>query len=139
MTVDQLQLFTEREHRSLGAPPAPNAHGVYLEPDETLTLPSGRPGGRGQHAMPLAEIDLLHVPAFGWIYSTSYHLGDTGRMSPLMLTRMARGDSRDDALARAVDELQTSMASVVKCGHSDSERTRKLARSVKAWAQGLLA
>lgn len=138
MTADQLQLFTEREHRSLGAPPAPNAHGVYLEPDETLTLPSGRTGGRGQYAMPLAEIELLHVPAFGWIYSTAYHLGDCGQSGPLSLARAARGDSRHDALQRAVDELARRMDGYLR-QHSDSATRKRQARAVREWAMGLLA
>lgn len=132
MTLDQLDLFTEREHRALGAPPAPNRHGVF-EPDETLTLP----GGRG-FAMPLAEVELLHVPAFGWIYSTSYHLGDCGASSPLMLVRAARGDSRQDALVRAVDELCGRMDGYLQCSNDSATRKRQ-ARMVKAWAQGLLA
>ncbi|GEM_PF-2893153 len=132
MTLDQLDLFTEREHRALGAPPAPNRHGVF-EPDETLTLASP-----GRFAMPMAEIELLHVPAFGWIFATSYHLGDCGSSSPLVLDRADRGDSRQDALVRAVDQLCGRMDGYLQCSNDSATRKRQ-ARMVKTWAQGLLA
>lgn len=132
MSTQQLDLFTQREHRSLGAPATPNAHGVF-QPDETFTLPDGR------RCMPLAEIDLVHVDAFGWIYSTSYNLGETGSSSPLMLNRMARGDSRDDALRKAVERLVISMDERLQGWHYDGAGTKKKARLVRQWAQGLLA
>lgn len=132
MTLDQLDLFTEREHRALGAPPVPNRHGVF-EPDETLTLASP-----GRYGMATAEIDLVHVPAFGWIFATSYHLGDCGASSPLMLDRADRGDSRRDALVRAVDQLCGRMDGYLQCSN-DSATRKATARKVKAWARGLLA
>lgn len=132
MTLDQLDLFTEREHRALGAPPVPNRHGVF-EPDETLTLASP-----GRYGMATAEIDLVHVPAFGWIFSTSYYLGDCGASSPLMLDRADRGDSRRDALVRAVDQLCGRMDGYLQCSN-DSATRKATARKVKAWAKGLLA
>lgn len=134
MTLDQLDLFTEREHRSLGAPPVPNPHGVF-DPDETLTLPNA-----GRHASPLGRIELVHVPSFGWIYSTSYCLGDCYRGSPLMLVRAARGDSRADALQRAVAELLDQMHAILAARDGEGSRARKSAAlKVTVWARGLLA
>lgn len=128
--TSQLQLFTELEHRSLGAPPVPNDFGVFLEPDETLTLANGK------HAMPLAEIELLHVPAFGWIYSTAYHLSDCGCSGPLTLTRACRGDSRQDALQRAIGDLMRGMQSYLR-QHNDSATRKRQARAVVAWLEGI--
>lgn len=67
---DQLDLFTERECRALGAPPRPNSHGVY-EPDETLELVDAK---RGQ----VVCIDLVHVPTHGWLYAYHYSLEQCG-------------------------------------------------------------
>lgn len=124
MTVDQLDLFTEREHRSLGAPPVPNACGVF-DADETLEL-------RGPHRyIAQARIELVHVPAFGWIYATSYHLTNGGAGYRPALKWAKRGDSRDQALTLAKVELADNMESFLQ--RHDSGGDVRQAREVVAW------
>lgn len=130
MTADQLQLFTEREHRSLGAPPVPNENGVYLEPDETLEL-------QGPHRfLPMARIELVNLPVFGWIYATSYTLSDQGAGYRPALKWAKRGDSRGDALAKAKCELLDSMLAYLD-RHSDSASAKRQAMTVANWLKGL--
>lgn len=128
MTVDQLDLFTEREHRSLGAPPVPNEHGVF-DADETLTL-----RGRNRY-LEMARIELVHIPSFGWIFATAYHLTNGGGGYRPALKWAKRGDSRDHALTLAKMELANNMDSFLQRHSSDGDARQ--AREIVAWLEGV--
>ncbi|WP_164087555.1 hypothetical protein [Stenotrophomonas maltophilia] len=111
--------------------PRPNSNGVYLDPDEVLSLP-------GSNGLPKAEIELLHVPEHGWIYATSYNLsGFSGGGSPLMLAGAPAVPGRREALECAIAEigkrieLRTNPDSV-------PASARRQAAEIKAWMATLL-
>ncbi|GAB3054394.1 hypothetical protein [Stenotrophomonas tumulicola] len=118
--------------RNASGMPAPNQNGVYLDPDEVLTL-------KGAGRSPTAEIELLHVPGHGWIFATSYCIsGYGGGSSPLMLTGTPSGLDREAALLGGLQEV---MRRVGGAGShpSDSPSARRQATEIMDWAASLRA
>lgn len=139
------ELFGEREYRALGTPPRPNAHGVYLDPDETHQCTTPRTNGRrlgylsDSYDDVLAEIELLELPGRFWIGAFGYSFANGGRSGPLTCSfgwkrdqSMARGATRAECLAQCREKLAREVADYV-AHHGATKDTRKVAR----WLEGL--
>jgi hypothetical protein len=137
---EQPELFSDLVHRALGAPPRPNAHGVYMEPDETLELLAPRKlytqSGRVTVPMAISRIELLYLPCSGWIGAYSYRLSQGAMSGPLVKHRpMASGDTRQACLDDARAKLARAVAAY--CAHhgKPTTETRRVLRWLAAGCQ----
>lgn len=115
MSDDQFMLF----HPS-SAPVDIQPPGPLAAPDETLSLP-------GYDGKPVCEIELAHVDGLGWIYGCSYTLNDSEGWHTWSQKRPGRGDSRDDALLRAISSLRKKLTAHVLVGRYDPMRAASAA------------
>lgn len=139
---EQAELFSDRVHRALGAPPRPNAHGVYTEPDELLELAivetRGAKSTRGprQVRTRVAYVELLDLrDGTGWIGAHGYSLPLGGRSGPLS---RSFGWNRDQAMARGATReacLEVCRAALARdvADYESRHRRTALTRRVARW------
>lgn len=116
MTPNQLDLFTELEHRT-------------WSPDEQLELP-------GRSCRPLASIRLAAVDGDGWIYATSVNLSDCGYGYPLARKWNRLAPTRAEAIGKASAEV-SAWTDRYCAGSDESNHAKDQARQVRRWAAGL--